>query len=142
MVWDFPVDIDFDGELYTATVADLPEVATYASTRAQVTELVADAIDSVVRHRLRKGLDLPRPRPAGRGQVVVTLSPTLVAKIALNAAWRRAGLTKSELASRLGVTEAVARRLLDPDHENRLSALAAAAQALGCRLVVDVEPAQ
>jgi len=49
---------------------------------------------------------------------------------------REAGITNVELARRLGVTEAVVRRLLDPDHETKDRKLAAALGALGKELVV------
>jgi predicted transcriptional regulator len=46
------------------------------------------------------------------------------------------GVGNSELARRLGVTEAVVRRILDPDHAARLEA---ALEALGQRVVMGVE---
>lgn len=142
MSWRFSIDVIFDGEFYAATSKDLPEVATYADDPAQALEQAKDAVEAVVRHRLRKGISVPIPRPVSDPRSTVDLEPTLVAKVVLNQVWHQTGWTKSELAARLGVTEAVARRLLDPDHENRLSALANAAQVLGCRLVIDLEPAQ
>jgi antitoxin HicB len=138
----FSIDIQFDGELYVATSKELPEVATYAEDRPTALDQARDAVDAAVRHRLRKGISVPHPIEMSGLVSTVTLDPILMAKLALNQAWRQTGWTKSEFAARLGVTEAIARRLLDPDHENRLSALAGAADVLGFRLVIDLEPAQ
>ncbi len=63
------------------------------------------------------------------------------AKLALIEAVREAGISKSELARRLGKDEKQARRILDPMHPTKLVTLIAALRALGQRLVIGVEHA-
>jgi antitoxin HicB len=53
-------------------------------------------------------------------------------------AFAAAGITKSELARRIGKDEKEVRRILDPKHPTKLPALIAALRALGKRLVVGV----
>ena len=62
-------------------------------------------------------------------------------KLAVWLAWRASGISKSELARRIGVKEPEARRILDPDHPTKLPTLERALKALGQRLVVSVEAA-
>ena len=65
----------------------------------------------------------------------------IAAKVALYQAFREAGISKSELARRLGVDHREARRLLDPRHGSSLDRLDEAVTALDKRLVVSLRDA-
>ena len=62
-----------------------------------------------------------------------------MAKAALAQAMVEAGITKVELAKRLGVDEKAVRRLLDPHYGSKLQSIAQAIAALGRRLVIGLE---
>ena len=68
---------------------------------------------------------------------MVPVPPLAAAKLALCEAMRRQEISNTELARRLGVTEAVVRRLVDPDHASRIERVQAALAALGVELVVE-----
>ena len=68
---------------------------------------------------------------------LVALSAHTAAKLALYQAMRKRGISKVELARRLGVTEAVARRLVDPDHASRMERVETALEVLGVDLIVE-----
>ncbi len=57
----------------------------------------------------------------------------------LHNAWKEHGISKSEFARVLGVDEKEARRLLDPHYGIKLPKMAEAFDALGKRIVIDVE---
>ena len=59
-------------------------------------------------------------------------------KLALYEAMRAQGITKTELARRLGLQENAVRRLLDLDHRSHLDQLDRALAALGRRLELRV----
>ncbi len=61
----------------------------------------------------------------------------MAAKLAIYQAMRRQKVSNTDLAKRLGVTEAVVRRLLDPDHASRIEGLHAALAVLDVGLVVE-----
>lgn len=82
----------------------------------------------------------PLPSPA-RSRPCVNLDLVTSAKLALASEMARQGISNVALAERLGVTEKVVRRLLDPDHRCRIDRLEAALAALGQRLSLVVEPA-
>jgi antitoxin HicB len=65
----------------------------------------------------------------------------MAANAALNLALREAGITRSELAARLGCDEKEVRRLLDPRHPSKLPRLEEALAQLGKRLVVEMRAA-
>jgi antitoxin HicB len=64
----------------------------------------------------------------------------LAAKLAVYRASRETGISKVELARRLGIAEGEARRILDPRYGTKLDRLESALAALGHRLVIDTEP--
>lgn len=73
-----------------------------------------------------------------REQLVAPPAETL-AKAALYVAMREAGISKTQLAKRLGVDEKEVRRLLDPRYGSKLPRIAQAISALGRRLVVSLD---
>jgi antitoxin HicB len=73
----------------------------------------------------------------GRAREQIPLPPLAAAKLALCEAMRRQEISNAELARRLGITEAVVRRLVDPDHASRIERVQAALAALGVELVVE-----
>jgi antitoxin HicB len=62
----------------------------------------------------------------------------VAAKLAVWQAWRASGISKSELARRLGLREGEARRILDPDYATSLPRLEAALQVLGRHFILGV----
>jgi antitoxin HicB len=74
--------------------------------------------------------------------VEIAVAPDVAAKLAVLEAFRDAGISKSELARRIGKDEKEVRRILDPRHPTKLPALTAALRALGKRLVVGVMEAE
>jgi antitoxin HicB len=54
---------------------------------------------------------------------------------------REAGMRNTELAKRLGLSETVVRRMLDPKHNTNPEKIQAALAALGKRIVVRFEEA-
>jgi ribosome-binding protein aMBF1 (putative translation factor) len=76
--------------------------------------------------------DLPAPSPLRRGMHAVPLPPVLAYKAALFSAMRRDGMSKSELARRLGLDEKDVRRLVDPSYRgSKVERLHAALAACG-----------
>ena len=72
---------------------------------------------------------------------MVSLPAETMAKAALYVAMKDAGITKVQLAKRLGVDEKEVRRLLDPHYGSKLPRIAQAVEALGRRLVIGLEAA-
>jgi antitoxin HicB len=73
--------------------------------------------------------------------VPVAVAPDVAAKLAVLEAFREAKITKAELARRIGKDEKEVRRILDPRHATKLTALTQTLHALGRRLVIAVEKA-
>jgi antitoxin HicB len=98
----------------------------------------ADALEEAVAGRIRRGDPIPGPSPAA-DRPIVPVPVQTAAKAALYLALQETGITKAELAVRLGCDEKEVRRLLDPRHPSKLpriqKALAALGKGLSVRLV-------
>ena len=124
---------------YVVTCRDLPELVTQGDSVEDALEQASDAMDEVFATYLTEGLDFPEPTKARRRERMVAPPLETVAKAALYVAMRRAGISKMQLAKRLGVDEKEVRRLLDPHYGSKLPRIAKAIRVLGQRLVIGVE---
>jgi antitoxin HicB len=100
----------------------------------------ADLLETMVANYMAESWELPEPSsPAGRP--VVALAPMVAAKAELYRAMRGNGMTKADLADRLGISPQQIRRLFDLRSAPRLDHIEAAMRALGRRLVVTSDAA-
>jgi antitoxin HicB len=129
------------GEGFHVRFPDLPEALTGGAdledTLAQATDCLAEALAG----RIARGDGIPVPSRLKRGQYVVSVPLYLAPKLALYLAMREGGMRNTELAKRLGVSETIVRRMLNPKHNTRPEKIQAALAALGKRIVVRFEDA-
>lgn len=138
----YPAEIETDeGGFHLVTFPDVPEAGTDGRTAEEAWAGALDSLACALEGYVKARLPLPRTSRAAKGQVMVHLTPLMTAKLALYQAMRGEGLTKTGLAARLGVSETVARRLLDLRHASRIEHVANALERLGKRLVVTVKDA-
>ena len=121
---------------------DVPEAITQGSDPADARAMAEEALGLALLSYPARGLPLPKPRARGRRLVEIAVAPDVAAKLAVLESFVAAGISKSELARRLGKDEKEVRRILDPKHPTKLPALTAALRALGKRLVVGVMEAE
>jgi antitoxin HicB len=130
-----------DGHGFHVRFPDLPEALTGGSdlddTRGQAADCLAEALAG----RIKRGDKIPKPSKLKRGQHWVTVPLYLAPKLALYLAMKESGLRNTELARRLGVSETVVRRMLDPKHTTKPERIQAALAELGKRIVVSFEDA-
>ena len=125
---------------------DVPEAITQGRGQADARAMAEEALGLVLLDYLERGKPLPKARTkAGskaHGLVDIAVAPDVAAKLAVLEAFAAAGISKTELARRIGKDEKEVRRILDPRHPTKLPALTAALRALGKRLVVGVMEAE
>jgi antitoxin HicB len=124
------------------TFPDVPEVITQGRGEADARAMAEEALGLVLLGYLARGKPLPKPRAKGRNFVDIVVAPDAAAKLAVLESFAAAGISKSELARRIGKDEKEVRRILDPKHPTKLPALIVALRALGKRLVVGVTEAE
>ncbi len=123
------------------TFSDVPEVVTQGRGKADARAMAEEALGLALLAYLERGMRLPRSRAKGRDLIEISVAPDVAAKLAVLESFVAAGISKSELARRIGKDEKEVRRILDPKHATKLPALTAALRALGKRLVVGVAEA-
>jgi antitoxin HicB len=120
---------------------DLPEALTggddLEDTLAQATDCLAEAMAG----RIGRGDEIPPPSKPKRGQRLISVPLYLAPKLALYLAMRERGMPNTRLAKRLGVSETVVRRMLNPRQHTKPEKIQAALAALGKRIVVTFEDA-
>jgi antitoxin HicB len=134
----YPVNLtpdETDGG-FVVTFPDVPEAITQGDDVEDSLTQAADALEEAIAGRIRRGDSIPEPSKAGANQPVVLVPALTAAKAALYLALREAGISKSELAERLGCDEKEVRRLLDPKHLSKLPRIQKALAALGKRIAV------
>lgn len=124
---------------FVVTCRDLPQLITQGEDVADALTEAADAMDEVFAAYMQGGLSFPAPTKAKRGEYQVSPPAETVAKAALCVAMHEAGITKVQLAKKLGVDEKEVRRLLDPHYGSKLPRIAQAINMLGHRLVIGLE---
>lgn len=126
---------------FVVTCRDLPQLITQGEDLADALAEAADAMDEVFAAYMQGGLPFPAPTKAKRGEHLVSPPAETVAKAALVVAMHEAGISKVQLARKLGIDEKEVRRLLDPHYGSKLPRIAQAINALGHRLVIGLETA-
>jgi antitoxin HicB len=124
---------------FVVTIPDLGEGAAQGYSLDEALVQAADLLETMVANYMAEGRDLPVPSAAA-GRPLVRLAPLVAAKAEVYRAMRAAGVSKAELARRVGVSPQQAQRLFNIRHASRLDQIDAALAALGRRLVVTAEP--
>lgn len=130
-----------DGKGFHVRFRDLPEALTGGDDLGDTLVQAADCLAEAIAGRIARGEAIPRPSKPKRGERLVSVPLYLAPKLALYLAMREQRLRKTQLAKRLGVSETVVRRMLDPTHDTKPERIQAALAALGKRIVVVFEDA-
>jgi len=120
---------------------DLPEALTGGEDLDDTFTQAADALAEAIAGRIVRGDEIPPPSKPKRGQHLISVPLYLAPKLALYLAMRERRIPNTDLARRLGVSETVVRRMLNPRHNTKPEKLQAALVALGKRIVVRFEDA-
>ncbi len=120
---------------------DVPEAITMGDTEAQALDRAQDALVVALSGYVDDGRKLPAPSKLKRGQRIVLVPPRAAIKLSIHQAMGELSMTQEQLGQKLGIDGRQVRRILDLDHESKLSQLEAALFALGLRAVVDITPA-
>ncbi|MEG6509469.1 type II toxin-antitoxin system HicB family antitoxin [Methyloligella sp. 2.7D] len=124
-----------DNGTLLVTCPQIPMVATFGESEADARQHAVDAIETALASLIDDGEEIPVPDGSAGPAVRLPLLTTL--KVQLYWALRSAGITRAELARRLGWNRESVDRLFRLDHRSRLEQLEAAFGALG--RIVDLQ---
>ncbi|SPE29550.1 conserved hypothetical protein [Candidatus Sulfopaludibacter sp. SbA3] len=130
-----------NGKGFHVRLQDLPEALTGGTDLTGTFAQAADCLAEAIAGRIVRGDRIPAPSKLRRGQYPVSVPLYLAPKLALYLAVLESGMRNTELAKRLGVSETVVRRMLDPKHNTKPEKIQASLAALGKRIVFRFEDA-
>lgn len=126
---------------FTVTCRDFSEVITQGDSLADCLAEAADCLEEAVASRLKRNADIPVPSAPLDGEHLVAVPLSMSLKAALYQAMKEEGISKSELARRMGSDEKDIRRMLDPRHPTKAPAIERALALLGRRVIVGTRKA-
>ena len=121
MRYAYPCDMTPDveeGYGFVVTFPDVRGAVTGGDTWDESRFLADDAIICALGAYIHLGKDIPAPSRLQDGQVLITVPPLQCAKLALYSAMRERGVSKSDLAGALGVSESDIVDLIDLDFDS------------------------
>lgn len=126
-----------DGRWWTAAFIDAPGCVTQGATRDEALAAAGEALAGWLEAHLIDGRSPPRPRKR-TGTAAINVEPQLAMAVALR--WMRldAGLTQSQLATRVGVSQQQIAKLERPGANPSIGTLRKVADALGARLEMEL----
>src|SRR5947208_10390 len=98
---------------------DLPEALTSGDDLEDTFVQAADCLAEAIAGRIARSDQIPPPSQPKRGQHHIGVPLYLAPKLALYLVMRERGITNTELARRLSVSETVVRRMLNPRHDTK-----------------------
>ena len=101
---------------FVATFPDVRGAVADGRSRAEALAMAESALAAALAGHVYQRWEIPTPSPAVDGQELVAVRPATAAKLALYTAMRQQRITTEELAARLRVTKAAARKLVNPRH--------------------------
>ena len=148
MKYVYPCNIALDEEEMEATgrvayAVEFPGVrgaVTCGWSWEEAVDMAEDLLITALATCYRHGEDIPTPGPLSKGQVPICLSPVPAAKVALNQAMQKRGITTVALAEKLGMDESAVVKLCDPRHGSHMSTVERALKVVGIRLAVEDVP--
>lgn len=123
---------------FVATFRDIPEAITQGDTEAEALDMAADALLSAMDFYFEDKRPVPAPSKAKKGEHLVSLPPSVAAKVLLLNELLSQQVRPTDLAARLGTTKQEVNRLLDLQHTTKIDRIAEALAALGRRLDVQL----
>ena len=135
MRYTYPCNIEGneeDGDGFVATFPDLEGAVTGGFTFKESVILAEDCLVVSLASYVDRQKELPAPSAWVKGQEFMTVQPLIAAQLDLYVAMREQGVTTSDLAQRLNLPEAEAKRLLSLDYKTSINEVVEALELLGC----------
>ena len=136
---DYRAHITREGTHWLASFPDCPGCQTFGNSRTELLEMAADALSGWLEAHLVDGETPPPPKAKTGARICVTLNVA----VAIQIRWMREelGLTQTQLAQRLGVSQQAIAKLERSGGNPSIETLQRLAKALGRQVNVTFEAA-
>jgi antitoxin HicB len=130
----YPVDLQPDSGGYVVSFPDIPEALTQGDTREEALAMALDALITAFDFYFEDNQPIPLPSEVTGDYVEVPLS--VASKVLMLNALIESGLTRVELADRIGIKKQEVNRLINLQHATKIDAIQKAMNALGKQLEI------
>ena len=113
----YPITLEEDDGAVLATSPDFPELTTFGDDREEAVTRAVQALEEAIAARIHHRGDIP---PPSRGSAYAVLPTLTSVKVMLYQGMKDQGITKAELARRLGWHLPQVDRVLDVQHRSWL----------------------
>lgn len=141
MKYTFPCNIEPDTEEggwgFVVSFPDVKGAHTSGKTFKEAIILAEDCMVVALSAYIYLGHELPTPSLYQDGQELLTVQPVIAAQLDLYTAMREQGISRAELAERLGIGGEDVDRLLSPDYRTPIGQVMKALRAVGRELAVE-----
>ena len=136
--YEVKLDLDSNGTFFVAVPA-FPEVTTYGENDETACRNALNAIEEAIAARISDGDDIPPPLDETTGKGWFVELPLLIFfKVALYIITRDQGISRAEIARRMGVHREQVDRIFRLDHNSRMDQIEAAFKAIGVPVSVNL----
>ena len=138
MKYAFPCNIRPDEEEggwgFVVSFPDIYGANTGGKTFKESIILAEDCMVVALSAYIDLGRDLPTPSLFQDGQELLTVQPVIAAQLDLYTAMREQGISRADLAERLGISSEDADQLLSLDYCTPIAEVVKALRSVGCQL--------
>ncbi len=138
MIFDYPVIVHQEQGSVWISCPDVPEMASAGDTLEEAMFDAVDAMESALSLYVDRKVAIPLPALALAGQPLVRLPALTAAKAALWNTMVEQGISKTEMARRLGANRPQVDRLVDLLHRSKIEQVEHALHMLGQRISLAV----
>jgi len=139
MEYIYQAELQDNGEGgFIVTFPDVPEAITEGRDKEEALLNAQDALGLALRGRYADDEEFPAAKH--QGGIPVSVDAWNALKLSVIKIFRESGLTKRELASRIGKDDKEAQRILDPDHPTKTQTLEQALAAMGQMVFITIKP--
>ncbi|WP_162618056.1 type II toxin-antitoxin system HicB family antitoxin [Shewanella halifaxensis] len=132
----YPVNIEKDGDSFMVSFPDLPEALTCGDTYEESLDMAHDALITAFDFYFED--QRPVPMPSNTSKEVVSVPPSVWAKVLLLNTMLETKVTQSELARRMGTRKQEVQRIVDLHHSTKIDRLADALAALHKQFTISI----
>lgn len=130
----YPANLTPHDTGFTVTFRDIPEAITEGVSLDEALAMAQDALCVAMEFYAEDNRVVPMPSELQEGEYLVSLPPSVWAKVLLLNEMLTQEVSQAELAKRMGIIPQKVTRLVDLSHTTKIDTLALAFEKLGKRL--------
>lgn len=138
-IYSYPAKVVKDGEFSVISFRDIPEAITQVDQSEDLNEWARDALITAISMYFDDGNLIPPASKPKKGEVVIDLQPSLVAKIILHNTMIENRQRQADIARVMGIPTSEVARIVNPKYKTKIDTLANAIQAAGGKLILTSE---